>query len=101
MALQKLQESRSGQLGDYWDIVSIHMDILGDAMDVRLELYENATAKSEGKTSMGISKNIVISPLPKSVRTILEGIFTKLKTEHTADQNEEEETPFFSEATNV
>ena len=100
MALQKVQENRSGQIGDYWDIVSIHMDILGNAMDVRLELFENAAAKSAGKSSIGISKNITISPIPKTVGTIMTNIFTKLKTNRTADQGVEE-APFFDGAVNV
>lgn len=99
MALQKSLVNNQGHTGDYWDIVSIHMDILGDWMDVRLSLFKDEAAFTAGSDSME-SRNLTISPLPASMNGILTSIFAQIKTQVTSDQ-EEGDTPFFDGATDV
>lgn len=100
MALQKSHENDAGNSGDHWEIVSIHMDIKGNAMDVRLELFKDEAAYSSGKSSMGISKNITISPLPSTMDGILNTIFAQMKSKLMSDQDLGA-IPFFNGATTV
>lgn len=101
MALQKSFEDRAGNSGNYWNIVSIHVVIPDDVMDVRYEVYKDKAAFNAGKAYMdNTSKSITISPIPPAMSGILTAIQTQAKTIRTTDQSEGA-IPFFQGATDI
>jgi len=99
MALQKSFERASGVQGDHWEVVSIHMDILGGQMDVRFALFKSKVDFDSRKTQMEEIRSMTI-PLPASVTGIITSIFAQAKVQTTSDQ-QPGDTPFFEGAIDV